>query len=62
MIQLASDPTASRNWRPSQAEGKGEPRQPRPGRNVHAWPFISRQGDKPLAQQPARKPSGEHGS
>jgi hypothetical protein len=63
MIQLASDPTASRsNRRTGQAEGKSESLQPRRGRAGHAWPFISRQADKPLAQQPARKPSSEHGS
>ena len=63
MIQLASDPTASRsNWRPSQAEGQGESLQPRRGRAGHAWPFIARQADKPRAQQPAAKPSSEHGS
>jgi hypothetical protein len=63
MIQLASDPTASRmNWRTAQAEGKGEALQAGKVRSRHAWPFISRHADKPAAQQQARKPSSEHGS
>lgn len=62
MIQLASDPMASRlNWRPP-AEGKGEALQPQRAANRHAWPFISQYAEKPAAQQQARKPSHEHGS
>jgi hypothetical protein len=63
MIQLASDPTASRmNWRPAEGEGKGESLQARRGRPGHAWPFISRHAEKPVAQEPAKKPNNEHGS
>lgn len=63
MIQLASDPTASRvNWRSATAQGKeGALRAPR-GRSGHAWPFLSRYVDKPVAQQQLKKPSSEHGS
>jgi hypothetical protein len=62
MIQLASDPTASRvNWRPAPAEGKEATLQAQRGRSGHAWPFISRYADKPAAQQ-QKKPGSEHGS
>jgi hypothetical protein len=63
MIQLASDPTASRvNWRPAPADSKEMSLPARRGRSGHAWPFISRYADKPGAQQQAKKPSSEHGS
>jgi hypothetical protein len=66
MIQLASDPTASRvNWRPAMAEGKEIQEmssQARRGRSGHAWPFISRYAEKPGSQQQAKKPSSDHGS
>jgi hypothetical protein len=61
MIQLASDPNASRmNWRPAQADDKGAPLQASTRR--HAWPFISRQADKPAEAPPPRKAGSEHGS
>ena len=42
MIQLATDPNASRsNWRPAAAEAKESTLSPR-RRSGHAWPFISR--------------------
>jgi hypothetical protein len=61
MIQLATDPAASRvNWRADQAKGNA---QGRPGKPAHAWPFISRHaGSKPAAQGPSRKPGSDHGS
>jgi hypothetical protein len=63
MIQLASDPTASRvNWRPAPGVGKDASLQAQRSRSGHAWPFISRYADKPVAQQQIRKPSSEHGS
>lgn len=63
MIQLASDPTASRaSWRPAPAVAKDGFLQAQHGRSGHAWPFISRCADKPAAQQQAKKPSSEHGS
>jgi len=44
MIQLATDPNASRsNWRPAAAEARESPEAPR-RRSGHAWPFIVRQG------------------
>ena len=63
MIQLATDPNASRlNWRPAAADAKesSEVRRPRSG---HAWPFISRHGERAGAQQETqRTPSSESGS
>ena len=63
MIQLASDPNASRmNWRPAQSEEKQNSLQTPRGRPGHAWPFISRYAGKPAAGDQAKKPSSEHGS
>ena len=45
MIQLATDPTASRmNYRPAASEGEGKPSglEGRRGRIGHPWPFLSR--------------------
>ena len=61
MIQLASDPNASRmNWRPAPSEEKQAASQTR--RPGHAWPFISRYAGKPAAGEQPKKPSSEHGS
>ena len=62
MIQLATDPNASRpNWRPAPAEAKDKAlasRRPR-----HAWPFISQYEErKPAAQESKRAPNSENGS
>ena len=62
MIQLATDPNASRsNWRPAPAEAKADAlasRRPR-----HAWPFISQYEErKPSAQDSKRTPSSDSGS
>lgn len=54
MIQLANDPNASRAFRPTAAEGKaGSAAESPRGRTGHAWPFLSRQGERPA-------PSGDH--
>ena len=64
MIQLASDPTASRtNWRPAPAGDKGDSLDPRRARSGHPWPFISRYAGKPQAQERPKNPaSADHGS
>ena len=64
MIQLASDPNASRpGWRPVPTEAKGPALDARPGaRTGHAWPFISRYTEKPAAQQAAKNTNGDSGS
>jgi len=64
MIQLATDPNASRsNWRPTATEDKESPLSLRPVRSGHAWPFISRHGERTNgSQDPKRPPSSESGS
>jgi hypothetical protein len=63
MIQLASDPNASRTaWRPATAQGKGASLEAPRTRSSHAWPFISRHGEKPGAQEPAKNNHGDSGS
>jgi hypothetical protein len=63
MIQLATDPNASRtHWRPAPADGKETPVATRPGRNGHAWPFISKHAERPLGQQAPKRTSGDSGS
>jgi hypothetical protein len=63
MIQLATDPNASRsNWRPAAADAKNGDLARKP-RNGHAWPFIARHGDRPSGQQEGKRtPSSESGS
>lgn len=64
MIQLATDPTASRtSYRPpSEEAGKalaaGMPR----GRSGHAWPFLSRQPIRPGRQDGAKPTPSDSGS
>ena len=61
MIQLASDPNASRStWRPAPPEDKEATLQG--ARARHAWPFISSYTDKPVAEEQPKKPANEHGS
>jgi hypothetical protein len=64
MIQLATDPNASRsNWHPTPAEAKETPLAARRPRNGHAWPFISRIEVRASApQEGKRTPSSESGS
>ncbi len=65
MIQLASDPTASRtSYRPEHGEGAGkesayEPRRARTGR---AWPFLSRYTPRPAREDSVKQSAGESGS
>ena len=64
MIQLATDPTASRTAHsPAQDEEEGKPQgfEPRRSRSGHAWPFLSRSIDYPVRtnrQQTASHSSG----
>lgn len=62
MIQLATDPNASRsNRHPAPAEAKADAAASR--RPRHAWPFISRYEErKPSAQETKRTPSSDSGS
>ena len=55
MIQLATDPNASRsNWRPATAEAReASPATPVRG----AWPFISRYGERAPTPQATQRPT-----
>ncbi len=61
MIQLATDPKASRlNWRPAEAKDTGVAM--RRGRAGHAWPFISRPAERPAGQPAPKTTPGDSGS
>jgi hypothetical protein len=63
MIQLATDPNASRsNWRPAAAEAKDQTMAGRRARSGHAWPFISRHGERSIPQETKRTQNSESGS
>ena len=64
MIQLATDPNASRsNWRPAAGEGKEGTLASRRPRSGHAWPFIVRHAERTNGSQDKRTPtSTESGS
>ncbi|HEX7889126.1 MAG TPA: hypothetical protein VF522_07185 [Ramlibacter sp.] len=52
MIQLATDPNASRStWRPAAAEAREDTLAARRQRSGHAWPFISRHTERSAGQQ-----------
>ncbi|MBL0421384.1 hypothetical protein JI739_13575 [Ramlibacter sp. AW1] len=61
MIQLATDPNASRaGWRPStSAEAAKRASAPR-ARAGHAWPFLSKLAERP-ATPDSPKPGGQDG-
>ncbi|MDB5861640.1 MAG: hypothetical protein JWQ76_5329 [Ramlibacter sp.] len=64
MIQLATDPNASRRrstWRPDAGEAKETP-MAASRRSGHAWPFISRHGEQPVRPDSKRAPSTDSGS
>ncbi|RZJ25679.1 MAG: hypothetical protein EOO54_05450 [Haliea sp.] len=60
MIQLATDPNASRSWHPAAHDDKRNAFSLQ-RRGGHAWPFLSRQAVQP-APQPISKPSSDSGS
>jgi hypothetical protein len=65
MIQLATDPNASRsNWRPAAGDAKENPMAARRARTGHAWPFIVRHAERGTngPQDHKRTPSGDSGS
>jgi hypothetical protein len=66
MIQLATDPNASRTeWRtvPAGRNSEAAADERRAPRQAHAWPFISRQVARPAgAQGPNRTSPGSSGS
>jgi hypothetical protein len=64
MIQLATDPNASRsNWRPgAAAEARDSTQAARRPRNGHAWPFIVRHTERVAPQDEKRTPTSASGS
>ena len=59
MIQLATEPTASRmSYRPVQSDGKVSIDETQRGRPGHAWPFLSRYAARPSQEQEGRKNAG----
>jgi hypothetical protein len=64
MIQLATDPNASRsNWRPAAADTEGNTSSNRRPRSGHAWPFIVRHSEQSTgAQDHKPSPSTESGA
>jgi hypothetical protein len=63
MIQRASDPNTSRmNWRVSPVGGReGAPEVLR-GRTARAWPFLSKEVQRPAAQGAPNPPRNDSGS
>ncbi len=65
MIQLATDPSASRmSYRPEHGEGAGKDStdEPRRGRIGHAWPFLSRYAPRPPREENPKRAAGDSGS
>jgi hypothetical protein len=64
MIQLASDPTASRmSYRPVQSQEEAKDTlEPKRGRTGHAWPFLSRYAARPARKDGSKGAGGESGS
>lgn len=63
MIQLATDPHASRqNWRTAAGEARDEARSPRRSRTGHAWPFISRHVERVSPPQETKRANADSGS
>lgn len=61
MIQLATDPKASRTgWRATPAEEARRASAPR--RSGRSWPFLSNVGERPQAPDTPRKPRNDSGS
>lgn len=64
MIQLATDPAASRHHdRLSQeVEGKAHAFSAQRGRSGHAWPFLSRTPERPTVPEGEKPIYGNNGS
>jgi hypothetical protein len=63
MIQLATDPNASRSqWRPAAADSRDTNPATRRPRSGHAWPFIVRHAERVAPQDEKRTPSSASGS
>jgi len=63
MIQLATEPTASRmSYRPVESDAKGSDRDVQHGRGGHAWPFLSRYATRPSQQEGRKNAASDSGS
>ena len=64
MIQRASDPNASRmmNWRVSPVGGRDAGPAIVRGRTARAWPFLSKEVQRPAAQDAPKPPRNDSGS
>jgi len=63
MIQLATEPTASRmSYRPAASDPKESDREAQPGRRGHAWPFLSRYATRPSQQEGRKNAANSSGS
>jgi hypothetical protein len=63
MIQLATEPTASRtSHRPAANDAKGSDRESQRGGNGHAWPFLSRHATRPSQQEGRKDGANDSGS
>ena len=63
MIQLATEPTASRtSYRPAADDGKGPEREMQRARSSHAWPFLSRYAARPSQQEGRKNAASDSGS
>jgi hypothetical protein len=63
MIQLATDPNASRSqWRPAAADSRDPTPATRRPRSGHAWPFIVRHAERAAPQDEKRTPTSASGS
>ncbi|RYG10953.1 MAG: hypothetical protein EON92_11640 [Burkholderiales bacterium] len=60
MIQLATDPNASRSWQAPGQENQRTTFSPQ-RRGGHAWPFLSRQVGQPVSRE-TTKPTGDSAS
>jgi hypothetical protein len=64
MIQLATDPNASRTqWRPAAADAREATLAARRPRSGHTWPFTSHYVERSPSQQDAKRtPNSDSGS
>ncbi len=62
MIQLATEPTASRmSYRPAANDGKAAERETQRTRVGHAWPFLSRCATRPSQQEGRKSAATDNG-
>ena len=65
MIELATDPNASRmSYRPGRGddEAKDPPPEARRGRPGHAWPFLSHYEARPAREESQKAKASDSGS